>query len=90
MRWLICDTDRLDQATDVGGWRQRKHLRAVVKKKFNAVRKTSRARPEKVEGYLCRRLVEWADERPLSYRGSWSMKRWCRHYIFPLTTYFAA
>ena len=35
MRFLIHDTGRLAQVTDVGGWRQWKHLSAVVKTKFN-------------------------------------------------------
>ena len=49
-----------------GGWRQWRHLAKEVKKLFNQVRSTRRAkrRPERVEAYLerCRALIERAVE----------------------------
>ena len=64
MRCLIRETGRAAVKHAVGGWRQWRHLSREVRKLFNGVRSTRRAkrRPERVEAYLerCRGLVERA------------------------------
>ena len=64
MRCLIRETGRAAVKHAVGGWRQWRHLSRDVRKLFNGVRSTRRAkrRPERVEAYLerCRGLVERA------------------------------
>ncbi len=64
MRCLIRETARAAVKHAVGGWRQWRHLSREVRKLFNGVRSTRRAkrRPERVEAYLerCRGLVERA------------------------------
>ena len=62
MRCLLRETGRAAGRHAVGGWRQWRHLSGEVRKLFNRVRSTRRAkrRPERVEAYLerCRGLVE--------------------------------
>ena len=62
MRCLLRETGRAARRQAVGGWRQWRHLSGEVRKLFNRVRSTRRAkrRPERVEAYLerCRGLVE--------------------------------
>ena len=64
MRCLLRETGRAAVRQAVGGWRQWRHLSREVRKLFNRVRSTRRAkrRPERVEAYLerCRALVERA------------------------------
>ena len=62
MRCLLRETGRAAHEHDVSGWRQWRHLTRSVKRLFNQVRSTRRARPERVEAYLesCRALVERA------------------------------
>ena len=64
MRCLLRETGREAIAAHLGGWRQWKHLRASVKKKFHAVRKTRRASVEDVKAYLgqCDDIVTRAEE----------------------------
>ena len=64
VRCLVRETGRAARRHAVGGWRQWRHLSKEVRKLFNGVRSTRRAkrRPERVEAYLerCRSLVERA------------------------------
>ena len=64
MRCLMRETGRAAERYGVRGWRQWRHLTREVRKRFNAVRSTRRAKrhPERVEAYLahCRALVERA------------------------------
>ena len=62
MRCLVRVTGRAASEHEVAGWRQWRHLTRSVKRLFNQVRSTRRARPERVEAYLerCRYLVERA------------------------------
>ncbi len=62
MRCLVRVTGRAASEHEVAGWRQWRHLTQSVKRLFNQVRSTRRARPERVEAYLerCRYLVERA------------------------------
>ena len=64
MRCLIRETGWAAVKHAVGGWRQWRHLSREVRRLFNGVRSTRRAkrRPERVEAYLerCRGLVERA------------------------------
>ncbi len=62
MRCLVRATGRAASEHGVAGWRQWRHLTQSVKRLFNQVRSTRRARPERVEAYLerCRYLVERA------------------------------
>ena len=64
MRCLVRETGRAARQHAVGGWRQWRHLSKEVRKLFNGVRSTRRAkrRPERVEAYLerCRSLLERA------------------------------
>ena len=61
MRCVLRETGRAAGDHAVGGWRQWRHLAKEVKKLFNQVRSTRRAKrhPERVEAYLarCRALV---------------------------------
>ena len=61
LRCLLRETGRAAGRHAVGGWRQWRHLSKEVRKLFNQVRSTRRAkrRPERVEAYLerCRALV---------------------------------
>lgn len=63
MRCLIRNTGRLSNEYGLDGWRQWNHLTNSVRKKYHAVRKTSRAKPEDVQAYLgqCRHLVARAE-----------------------------
>ena len=60
IRCLVRVTGRAASEHGVAGWRQWRHLTRSVKRLFNRVRSTRRARPEHVEAYLecCRDLVE--------------------------------
>ena len=62
---LLRETGRAAEQYAVGGWRQWRHLCREVKKRFNQVRSTRRAKhhPERVEAYVerCRVLVERAE-----------------------------
>ena len=60
MRCLVRVTGRTASEHEVAGWRQWRHLTQSVKRLFDQVRSTRRARPERVEAYLdrCRDLVE--------------------------------
>ena len=62
IRCLVRVTGRAASEHGVAGWRQWRHLTRSVKRLFNQVRSTRRARPEHVEAYLecCRDLVERA------------------------------
>ena len=64
MRCLLREAGRAAVQHGVRGWRQWRHLSREVRKLFNRVRSTRRARrrPERVEAYLerCRALVERA------------------------------
>ncbi len=62
IRCLVRETGRAASEHGVVGWRQWRHLTQSVKRLFNQVRSTRRARPERVEAYLerCRYLVERA------------------------------
>ena len=66
MRCVLRETGRAAGDQAVGGWRQWRHLSKEVRKLFNQVRSTRRAKrhPERVEAYLarCRALVERAVE----------------------------
>ena len=66
MRCLLRETGPAAGEHAVGGWRQWRHLSSEVKKLFDKVRSTRRAKrhPERVEAYLarCRALVERAVE----------------------------
>ena len=66
MRCVLRETGRAAGRHAVGGWRQWRHLSKEVRKLFNQVRSTRRAkrRPERVEAYLarCRALIERAVE----------------------------
>ena len=66
MRCLVRATTRGGERYGVRGWRQWRHLTREVRKLFNRVRSTRRAKrhPERVEAYLarCRALVERAVE----------------------------
>ena len=66
MRCVLRETGRAARAHGVKGWRQWRHLSQEVKKLFDKVRSTRRAKrhPERVEAYLagCRTLVERAVE----------------------------
>ena len=61
LRCLLRETGRAAGRHAVGGWRQWRHLSKEVRKLFNQVRSTRRAKrhPERVEAYLerCRALV---------------------------------
>ena len=61
MRCVLRETGRAAGDHAVGGWRQWRHLSKEVRKLFNQVRSTRRAKrhPERVEAYLarCRALV---------------------------------
>ena len=61
MRCVLRETGEVAGQHAVGGWRQWRHLSRKVRKLFNTVRSTRRAkrRPERVEAYLerCRALV---------------------------------
>jgi hypothetical protein len=73
MRCLLREAGRAAVRHGVGGWRQWRHLSREVRKLFNRVRSTRRARrrPERVEAYLerCRALVERAVETAGALRG---------------------
>ena len=64
IRCLLREMGQAAARHDVNGWRQWRHLTRVVKKLFNRVRSTRRAKahPERVEAYVdrCRDLVERA------------------------------
>lgn len=64
MRCLLRETGRAAKRHAVGGWRQWRHLSNEVRRLFNGVRSTRRAKrhPARVEGYLarCDALVERA------------------------------
>ena len=66
VRCLVRETGRAAERYGVRGWRQWRHLTREVRKLFNRVRSTRRAKrhPERVEAYLarCRALVERAVE----------------------------
>ena len=66
MRCLLRELGRAANKHHLGGWRQWRHLTKEVKRCFNKVRSTRRAksRPERVEAYLerCRPLVDRAEE----------------------------
>ena len=66
MRCVLRETGRAAGEHAVKGWRQWRHLSQEVKKLFDKVRSTRRAKrhPERVEAYLarCRALVERAVE----------------------------
>ena len=72
MRCLLRETGRAAARHAVGGWRQWRHLSGEVRKLFNRVRSTRRAkrRPERVEAYLerCRGLVDRAVETVAALR----------------------
>ncbi len=72
MRCLLRETGRAAGRQAVGGWRQWRHLSEEVRKLFNRVRSTRRAkrRPERVEAYLerCRGLVDRAVETVAALR----------------------
>ena len=72
MRCLLRETGRAAVRHAVGGWRQWRHLSGEVRKLFNRVRSTRRAkrRPERVEAYLerCRGLVDRAVETVTALR----------------------
>ena len=72
MRCLLRETGRSAVRNAVGGWRQWRHLSGEVRKLFNRVRSTRRAkrRPERVEAYLerCRVLVDRAVETVAALR----------------------
>ena len=74
MRCLLRETGRAAGRHAVGGWRQWQHLTREVRKLFNRVRSTRRAKrhPERVEAYLarCRRLVERAVDTLDTLRGA--------------------
>ena len=78
MRCLVRVTGRAASEHEVAGWRQWRHLTQSVKRLFNQVRSTRRARPERVEAYLerCRYLVERAQATlpDLVLRGATSWK----------------
>ena len=57
MRCLVRATSRAASDQGVAGWRQWRHLTRSVKRLFNQVRSTRRARPEQVEAHLER----WRD-----------------------------
>ena len=71
MRCLLREVGREAGATGIDGWRQWTHLTASVRKKFHAVRKTSRAHPNDVKAYLgqCGNLVRRAEETLVMLRG---------------------
>ena len=66
MRCLLRELGRAARKHNVGGWRQWRHLTQEVKKCFNKVRSTRRAKsqPDRVEAYLerCCHLVDRAEE----------------------------
>ena len=66
MRCLLRELGRAARKHKIGGWRQWRHLTQEVKKCFNKVRSTRRAksRPDRVEAYIerCCRLVDRAEE----------------------------
>ena len=66
MRCLLGELGRAARKHHLGGWRQWRHLTQEVKKCFNKVRSTRRAksRPDRVEAYLerCGHLVDRAEE----------------------------
>ena len=66
MRCLLGELGRAARKHHIGGWRQWRHLTQEVKKCFNKVRSTRRAksRPDRVEAYLerCCHLVGRAEE----------------------------
>ena len=66
LRCLVREIGRASEQYAVRGWRQWRHLTREVKKLFNNVRSTRRAKrhPERVEAYLerCRALVERPEE----------------------------
>ncbi len=70
MRCLLREIGHEASASDLGGWRQWKHLRASVKQKFHAVRKTRRASVDDVKAYLgqCDDLVARAEETLVALR----------------------
>lgn len=89
MRCLIRDMDH--QATDVGApdWRQWRHLLKKVKRLFNRIRTTRRARTQQVEErlHVCRAIAEcaetslqalkalpWVDEAVI-----WQIDDWLAH-----------
>ena len=66
MRCLLRELGRAARKHHIGGWRQWRHLTREVKKCFNQVRSTRRAKsqPDRVEAYFerCGRLVDRAEE----------------------------
>ena len=66
MRCLLRELGRAARKHNVGGWRQWRHLTQEVKKCFNKVRSTRRAKsqPDRVEAYIerCGHLVDRAEE----------------------------
>ena len=66
MRCLLGELGRAARKHHIGGWRQWRHLTREVKKCFNKVRSTRRAksRPDRVEAYLerCWHLVGRAED----------------------------
>ena len=66
MRCLLRELGRAARKHHLGGWRQWRHLTQEVKKCFNKVRSTRRAKsqPDRVEAYIerCCRLVDRAEE----------------------------
>ncbi len=82
MRCLLRETGRAAGRHAVGGWRQWRHLSGEVRKLFNRVRSTRRAkrRPERVEAYLerCRGLVERAVETVAALRAQGAEEGTCQ------------
>ena len=66
MRCLLGELGHAARKHNVGGWRQWRHLSQEVKKCFNQVRSTRRAKsqPDRVEAYIerCGHLVDRAEE----------------------------
>ena len=66
MRCLLRELGRAARKHNIGGWRQWRHLTQEVKKCFNKVRSTRRAksRPDRVEAYIerCCHLVGRAED----------------------------
>ena len=82
MRCLLRETGRAAARHSVGGWRQRRHLSREVRRLFNRVRSTRRAKrhPERVEAYLarCRALVVRARETLDALRSKGAGEPACR------------
>ena len=63
MRCLIRESGRAANECGLSGWRQWLYVTATVKSRFNTVRRTGKASPERVKAYLdrCRKLVARAE-----------------------------